>query len=142
MYERLTLSLEDARVAMNAMLDATKRVCKRSVVIAIVDHRGGLMHYARQDEGFVFSSDVAIRKAYTAAMGRLESSAFSATYAKYGRTLEDAVGPQASSGTGGVPILTTEGVCLGGIGVSGDSFDGDVAIGRIGVEAMGLKWKI
>jgi uncharacterized protein GlcG (DUF336 family) len=140
MYLRPTLSFEEARSAMNAMLEAAKRIAKRPVAIAIVDHWGELVHFARQDEPLAFCGDVSIRKAFTAAVARESTASFSAKYKSVGRTLEDAIGPRASSGQGGLPILTKDGVCLGGIGVSGDSNDGDIAIGRAGVEAMGYSW--
>ncbi|MBM4405815.1 MAG: heme-binding protein [Chloroflexi bacterium] len=141
MYMRPTLSAEEARVAMNAMADMATRIAKRPVAIAITDHRGELIHFLRQDEALAFCGEVSTRKAYTAAVAKESSASFSAKYKGVGRTLEEAIGPRASSGQGGVPILTKDGVCLGGIGVSGDSNEGDIAIGRAGVEAMGYNWE-
>lgn len=108
MYMRPTLGYEEARLALNAMLSKWKEIAKRPVSMAIVDHKGNLVHFIRQEESFVFCGEVCTRKAYTAAVAKESSATFSEKYKGAGRTLEAAIGPRASSGQGDVPIITQE----------------------------------
>ena len=143
MYDRPNLGLEEAvRGLLAALEEAQKDEAEgRPVVVAIVDHKGELVCYARQDACLEMSKDMAVRKAYTAAIGRRNS----ADYAEYiekatGRKIELAMGMQVTSGRGGVVIKrSVDGVCLGGIGVSGAAnATRDEEIGRAGIEAMGV----
>ncbi len=144
MYERPTLGIAEAMRALLAALEEAKKdaAAGRPVVIALVDHKGDLVCYARQDHALEMSKEMAIRKAFTAAIGRRDS----AEYAEYiqrqtGLPLELAIGMRATSGRGGVVIKRpSDGLCLGGVGVSGAAAaPRDEEIAQAGIKAMGLK---
>ncbi|MEE9286422.1 MAG: heme-binding protein [Dehalococcoidia bacterium] len=142
MYDRPNLGLDEAMRGLLAALEEAKKdeAEGRPVVIAIVDHKGDLVCFARQDGCLEMSKEMAIRKAFTAAIGRRDS----ADYAAYieqamGRSIEVAIGLRVTSGRGGVVIKrSADGVCLGGIGVSGAAnAPRDEEVARAGVAAMG-----
>ncbi len=110
-------------------------------VIAIVDRRGDLVAYARQDNCLELSKEVAVKKAYTAALGQSDSAPYTERVLKSaGRTVEQQLGPRARSGAGGFVIKRSRGgETLGGVGVSGASAnERDEAIARACIRAMNL----
>ncbi len=143
MYERTNLGLDEALRGLLAALDEAKsdEAAGRPIVIAIVDHKGDLICYARQDHCLEMSRDAAVRKAYTAAIGRRDSADYS-EYIKrqMGLPIELALGMRATSGQGGVAIKRSgDGLCLGGVGVSGAATaPRDEEIARAGIRVMGV----
>jgi glc operon protein GlcG len=66
--------------------------------------------------------------------------------AKFGRATADTAAlnppanmPSAATITGGMPIYSTDGILLGGVGVSGGKPADDAACAAAGIEAAGLK---
>lgn len=143
MYDRPTLGIEEAMRGLRAALEEAKKdaAAGRPVVIVVVDHAGEVVCHARQDNCLEMSKDAAMRKAWTAAIGRRDSIEYAAYIEKQtGKPIELAIGMKATSGGGGVAITrSSDGVCLGGIGVSGAATaPRDVEIARAALRAMGV----
>jgi uncharacterized protein GlcG (DUF336 family) len=103
---------------------------KLSVAVAVFDERGTLMAFALMDGAATAVGDYAQWKGRSAAMIHVAS----AETANWGR------GPaQLATWEGGTPVFSAEGVPLGGVGVSGAESSEDVACGKAGVAAAGLK---
>ena len=132
MYTQLVLSIDDAH-KMAAAARAEAKAQGWSVVIAIVDDGGHLVHLERLDGTQKASSTIAVEKARTAIMFKRPS-----------KVLEDAVAGgrvaiMSLSGVtpveGGLPIVV-DGQFLGAIGVSGVQSSQDAQVARAGLEAL------
>lgn len=129
---RPVLTLEAVnRIADAAQLEAFKR--KATVVIAVVDAAGYPVVLRRLDDTQVASVQVAIDKARTAAIYRRPSKEFE-DQVRNGRV-------SALALAGGVPLqgglpLSSEGVVVGAVGVSGNSPQEDEDIARAGLSAL------
>jgi glc operon protein GlcG len=135
-YQKSVLSLDDARRAMDRMLQEAQKAPNRPVAIAICDDQGELVAFARMDKCAPLPLSIARKKAYTAARTRSDSKAFGDRLKGMGRsTIElgdsDLIGVQ-----GGVAIIAADGSALGGIGVSGLAAEEDEAIAKIGLSAI------
>ena len=143
MYERPNLGIEEAVRGLQAALEAAEQDLAegRPVVVAIVDHKGDLVTYGRQDNCLEMSKILAVRKAWTAAIGRKTSKEYGEFIkSRTGESVESHVSPKASGSQGGAPILrSSDGLCLGGVGVSGASHaPRDEEIARIAIQAMAV----
>jgi uncharacterized protein GlcG (DUF336 family) len=130
-YEQSQLALEAAIVKAKAL---GTQMC-----IAVVDSGADLKLFARMDDAWVGSVDIAIKKAKTACF-------FGMPTGQIGQ-LSQPGGPlygiEHSNGglitfPGGVPIVTPEGVLIGAVGVSGSSVENDDLVARAGAEAVGV----
>jgi len=142
-FEQANLGIDEALRGLQAGLReaAADAAGGWPAVIAIVDHRGDLVCYARQDRCLELSKEVAMRKAYTAALGNADTAAATERVMKStGRTMEQHLGWRARSGAGGFVIKRAkDNVTLGGVGVSGASTnERDEAIARACIKAMNL----
>lgn len=107
---------------------ATER--KLAVAVAVFDERGTLMAFALMDGAASAVGDYAQWKGRSAATIHVAS----AETANWGR------GPaQLATWEGGVPVFSTAGAALGGVGVSGAQSAEDVACAKAGIAAAGLK---
>ena len=109
----------------------------RKVSIAIYDDSANLLLFRRQDGAFSHSAKVARAKAYTSSGFPLSTRAFGElAYKKPDRPhgIEEFEGFVMFAG--GVPILTKDGVQIGGIGVSGATADQDESCAEAGIEAV------
>jgi glc operon protein GlcG len=139
MYDEAVLGLEDARTAMQAMLDEAMKEPARPVAIAIVDGHGRMVAFTRMDRCRLLPQQLAYKKAYTAAIMRSDTGAVAERFKSAGRSVSDFGDPNMVAVQGGVAIQRpSDEVFLGGIGVSGLRADEDEALARIGVQAMGL----
>ncbi len=138
MHHRPTLGYGDACKALDAILAEVARAKDAPVVVAIVDDRGDLLLYARQDGALFISYKAAIRKAVTAALGRGPSAEVAQRYKGWGIDVEHVIGEWGTEAVGGLPIIAKDGVCLGGIGISGAFRERDVTLGKLALAAMGL----
>jgi uncharacterized protein GlcG (DUF336 family) len=106
---------------------ATER--KLAVAVAVFDERGTLLAFALMDGAASAVGDYAQWKGRSAATIHVAS----AETANWGR------GPaQLATWEGGVPVFSTAGVALGGVGVSGAQSAEDVACAKTGIAAAGL----
>ncbi len=139
MYNKAMLSLDQTQAAMTAMIKKATQEPDRPVTIAIVDDRGNLLSYARMDNCATGPQTLAIRKAYTAAMRRMDSATFAENLKKQGQSVSDFGDHSLVAVQGAVVIVHPETkAILGGIGISGLSSQEDEDLANIGLEALGL----
>ena len=103
--------------------------------IAVMDNSARLKAYYRMDDAQMLSQDVALAKARTSAMiaqptGGLAGAAFPG-----GSPSAFAFVPGLNFFEGGLPIVTSDGYHLGGIGVSGSSGANDAICAQAGLDA-------
>jgi uncharacterized protein GlcG (DUF336 family) len=104
MYDRATLSLDEALKGINRALELA-RGDGSSVVVAILDHRGDLIAYGADDDPLSVSRTMALQKAYSAAVGRQSSGGYARKIDELlGNPVELHLGPRATSALGGTHI--------------------------------------
>ena len=136
-YQKAALSLEEARRAMDSMLQEANKQPNRPVAIAIVDDQGELIAYARMDRTAPQPPIIARKKAYTAARTRSDTLAYAERLKSQGRSVTEFGDPNLIALQGGVVITNpSDGSVLGGIGVSGLAAEEDEAIARVGLKAI------
>ena len=136
MYERKVLELDEVMKAVQAMIQAVPKG-SRPISIAVMDDRGDLICLVRMDGAHSFTNELALRKAYTSARRRIDTS-------KLGKHLQESDWNITDYGTdytvipGGIVIVKPgEETVYGSIGVSGRipaSEDEEIAL--IGLKAL------
>jgi uncharacterized protein GlcG (DUF336 family) len=132
----MNVSLEQAEAAIKA---AKEKARELNILenIAIVDAGTNLVAFARMDEAWIGSIDIALRKARTARLFNMETQ-------ELGK-LSQPGGPgwqiEHSNGglitfPGGVPIKNAKGQIIGAIGASGDTIENDRAVALAGAAAI------
>lgn len=101
-----------------------------SVAVAVFDERGTLMAYALMDGAASAVGDYAQWKGRSAAMIHVAS----VETAEWGRGP-----PGLATWEGGLPVFSTGGAPLGGVGVSGAESADDVACAKAGIAAARLR---
>ena len=101
-----------------------------TVAVAVFDESGKLLALAHMDGAASAVGDFAQWKGRSAATVHVAS----AETAEWGRGP-----PGLATWEGGLPIFSAAGVALGGVGVSGAESAEDVACGRAGIAAAGLR---
>jgi glc operon protein GlcG len=101
-----------------------------AVAVAVFDEGGKLLAFAHMDGASSAVGDVAQWKGRSAATIHVAS----AVTAEWGRGP-----PGLATWEGGLPVFSVEGVALGGVGVSGAASAEDVACGKAGITAAGLR---
>ena len=134
--------LAEARAAVEAVLEEASKLPDAPIAVAVVDDYGRLVYFARMDGCPPVVVELAINKAYTAAVALLDTAGLRRTgqglgpreLATYGDArftyLQGGLVIRAGDGSGAPSSL------LGGIGVSGRMPDEDERLARIGLEAM------
>ena len=135
----MTITLAEAQdVIAAAAAQANKN--KQPSDIAVVDQGGNLVAFARMDNAWIGSIDIAINKAWTARAFDMPTKML----AKISNPGDQAFGIHNSNGGrvmifgGGVP-LKRDGEVVGAIGVSGGTVDQDVKCAEAGVKAFEKK---
>ena len=118
---------------MSAAAEAEAKKNNWIVAIAILDDGGHLLHFFRMDGGTPFNSRTAIAKGRTAAETRRSTNAWQERIKERPELLRM---PDITPVQGGLPIMV-EGVCVGGIGVSGVQSHEDEQICAAGIKALG-----
>lgn len=103
---------------------------KLMVAVAVFDERGKLLAFAQMDGAASAVGEFAQWKGRSAATIHVAS----AVTAEWGRGP-----PGLATWEGGLPVFSSDGVALGGVGVSGAQSAQDTACGRAGIAAAGLK---
>lgn len=103
---------------------------KLAIAVAVFDESGKLLAFAHMDGAASAVGDFAQWKGRSAATIHVAS----AVTAEWGRGP-----PGLATWEGGVPVFSPEGVALGGVGVSGAQSAEDVACGKAGIAAAGLR---
>jgi uncharacterized protein GlcG (DUF336 family) len=137
MYDKPMISLDQARDAIQAMIDDyNKDPDRRKVDMAVVDDAGNLLAYARMDR--CLRPTFAIRKAYTSAVRSMDTVVFAEQLSTQGRSLESFGDPQLIALAGGVAVIK-DGAVVGAIGVGGlPSGLDDEAIAKAGLAALNI----
>jgi len=135
-YQKAVLSLEDARGAMDRMLQEALKTPERPVAIAICDDQGELVTFARMDKCAPQPLTIARKKAYTAARTRADTKAYADRLKTLGRSTVEFGDPNLLALQGGVTIIAGDGSPLGGIGVSGLAAEEDEAIAKLGLSSI------
>jgi glc operon protein GlcG len=131
MKTRPELTLADCeKLAAAAQAEAKRN--NWIVAIAILDDGGHLLHFARMDGASPANAAIAVEKGRTAAMSRRTSGAWQERIKTRPEMLKM---PGILPVQGGVPILA-DGVCVGGVGVSGVQSHEDEQIARAGIDAV------
>jgi glc operon protein GlcG len=131
MINKVILTLDDAKTS-TAASEAEARRNEWSVVIAIVDDGGHLIHLLRLDNTQFGSVEVAIEKAHSAIAFRRPTKTWEDHIAE-GRVRYLGL-PGALPIEGGLPIHAG-GQFIGAIGVSGVRSHQDAQIGQAGLDA-------
>ncbi len=106
-------------------------------MLAIVDAGGNLKAFYRQEDAFIGSIDIAIKKAVTARYFNMSTRDLGAA-SQVGKPL---YGIEVSNNglvifAGGVLLVDKSNVIIGAIGVSGGSIDEDESIAKAGAAAI------
>ena len=131
MKSKPCLTLEDCK-KMIAACEAEARRNQWEVVIAILDDGGHLLMLERMDGATPANAEIAVRKGHSAAISRRSTKAWEDRI-RDGRMaiLKMPVLPVQ----GGIPVIY-QGVCVGGIGVSGVASHEDEQIAQAGADVL------
>lgn len=132
MKTRPMLTLDDCKKISEAS-EAEARKNNWNVCIAILDDGGHLLHLVRMDGATPANSRIAIEKGRTAAESR-RSTAMWEERIKAGRNAMLRM-PGITPVQGGLPIVV-DGVCIGGVGVSGVQSHEDEQIAKAGIDTL------
>ena len=133
MKTRPMLTLDDCR-RISAAVEAEAKRNNRNVCIVILDDGGHLLHLARMDGASPANARIAVEKGRTAAESR-RSSAVWEERIKAGRNSMLGM-PGITPVQGGLPVIV-EGICVGGVGVSGVQSHEDEQIAAAGIKVLG-----
>jgi glc operon protein GlcG len=135
----LTLDLAKA-IADGCEAHFAKQTDWRTLNIAIVDDGGNLKLFRRMDNSFLISIDVATLKAGTSASlpfpTRLVGELAYGKDGNPGSLPGIAEIPGVAAFPGGLPIVTSDGQHIGGVGVSGATGDQDEECSQAGLDAV------
>lgn len=122
------LSARSIQTLLEAALAKAEELDIR-VAVAVVDAGGALAGYLRMPGAFLISSELAIDKAWTASGFAASTRDVGAMLDKQEAAVRDGLlaRPRVTIVPGGLP-LSAEGICVGGIGVSGGSAEQDELI--------------
>jgi uncharacterized protein GlcG (DUF336 family) len=141
MFQKTYLGLAEARTAVEAVLDEAAKLSDAPIAVAVVDDYGRLVYFARMDGCPPVVVELAINKAYTAAVALMDTLAFAERDRGWGRELATYGDARFTYLQGGLVIRATSGSgepssLLGGIGVSGRMPGENERLARLGLKAM------
>ena len=140
MYEKKTLSLQDARNAVEAMIKKAEASGAR-ISAAAVGEAGELIYFVRMDRTSYRTGRIAINKAYSAAVMRRDTAATMKYLEDHKRDLTWFGDPRETAVPGGVCIRADDGTVIGGVGVSGckaEDKPNDLDLALVGAKAAFL----
>ena len=119
------ITLEQARNAVSIAIEKSEEIGVK-MNIAVVDAGANLKAFARMDDAWLGSIDIAIRKARTARYFNMNTGDIGALSQPGGSlyNIEHSNGGLISF-PGGVPIKNTSGDIVGAVGVSGSTVEDD-----------------
>ena len=140
---RLTLAGARQMMATAIAMAEAERV---PIAVAIADAGGHLVMLERMDGGRFHTVHSATTKAVCAASNKRPTGSHGAQAQPldiaHAIGLALAAGPERwTAMEGGYPIIV-DGECIGGIGVSGGSWEFDDRVARAAVEAIGADWRL
>ena len=132
----MNISLEHAEAAIKAAKEKAKEL-NTLMNIAVVDAGVNLVAFARMDEAWIGSIDIALLKAKTARFFNMETGEIGKLSQPGGSgwQIEHSNGGLITF-PGGVPIINRDGEIIGAIGVSGSSSANDNLVARAGAGAL------
>ncbi len=123
-------------LASEALAHAHKNGWK--VVVAIADQAGSPVVFRRMDGVSSLTGEIALDKAYTAAIMRRTTMALAERMTSTAAmTMGMANRPRLMAWQGGLPILEN-GTVIGGIGISGAAGHEDAECGEVALASLGL----
>lgn len=130
------LSLEQAGAAIRAAIAKAEAIGTK-MDIAVVDAGGNLKGFARMDGAWLGSIDISIKKARTARWFDMPTGAIGGLSQPGGPLF----GIEHSNGglitfPGGLPLKSSDGTVIGGIGVSGSTVEDDHTVAEAGAAAV------
>ncbi|MGJ8619494.1 MAG: GlcG/HbpS family heme-binding protein [Methylophilaceae bacterium] len=131
------VSFEEAQEIIDSAVKKSKEL-NLKMCIAVLDSGGNIKAFARMDDAWVGSSDIAIKKAKTACYFAMPSGEIG----KLSVPGKPLYGIEHSndgliSFPGGVPIVDKDGILIGAVGVSGDTVENDNLIAVAGATRCG-----
>lgn len=142
MYERTTISLDEARKAVEAMIKEASKDPGRPMAVAVVDDRGDLVCFEKMDGASKLFGDMAIRKAYSAVQARNNTGELQERFKAVGASVSW-FGPDYTLMWGGQVIVEPgefvpfRSKIYGAIGASGrNAAAEDAALARLGIKAI------
>jgi uncharacterized protein GlcG (DUF336 family) len=132
----MNISLEQADAAIKAAKEKARQL-NTLENIAIVDAGVNLVAFARMDDAWIGSVDVALRKARTARYFNMETGELGkwSQPGGPGWQIEHSNGGLITI-PGGVPIKNKKGDIIGAIGVSGSTAENDHVVAQAGADAV------
>lgn len=76
MYDKKILGLEEAQVAVQAIIEEALKDPHRPISVAVADERGDAIILTRMDEARPFFNERALQKVYTSATARADTRKF------------------------------------------------------------------
>ena len=111
------------------------REMKKDFVLAVVNSEGNLILEEKMDNAIFASIEIALKKAYTAAALRIETSELAKLVQPNG-SLYGLHTDQRYVVFGGGSLLKKNGEIVGAVGVSGGTVDEDMTVAKACVEAF------
>lgn len=132
----MNISLQQAETAINAAIEKARQL-ETLMNIAIVDSGANLVAFARMDEAWIGSIDIALRKARTARYFNMNSGDLGKLSQPGGPAyqIEHSNGGLISM-PGGVLLRNEKGEIIGAIGASGSTVEHDHLVAQAGSEAV------
>jgi len=129
----VAISMDMAKKAVEgAIAESAKRGWKMAV--AVVSPSGDLIYFAKMDDTQLISSDIAPKKARTAAKFRRETKVFFEAM-ESGHPYVATLDPDVVASPGGIPIVL-DNKLIGGIGCSGGIGSQDAVVCQAGIDAI------
>ncbi len=128
------LSLEEAKKIVEYGKNKAKEI-KKDFVLAVVNSEGNLILEEKMDNAILASIEIALKKAYTAAALKIETSELAKLVQPNG-SLYGLHTDRRYVVFGGGSLLKRNGEIVGAIGVSGGTVDEDMAVAKACVEAF------
>ena len=131
------ITLEQAQTAVDAAMEKAQEL-GIAMDIAVVDAGANLKAFARMDDAWLGSIDIAIKKARTARFFDMNTGAIGQLSQPGGAlyNIEHSNGGLITF-PGGVPLRDSAGNVIGAIGVSGSTVEDDHAVADAGAKAAG-----
>ncbi|NUQ96074.1 MAG: heme-binding protein [Streptomyces sp.] len=128
------------QAAAGALIAAVRTAAARigfTAAIAVTDQAGHLKAFDRADEAPFLTAEVALDKAWTAASFRIPTHTWN-DYLADPHIAPLAGHPRLTAVGGGYPI-TENGRCIGGLGISGGSYEQDQQAAEEALTALGFE---
>jgi uncharacterized protein GlcG (DUF336 family) len=132
---RQSLTLDAANAIITAAIAQANSIGAQEVIV-IDDRDGFMIAMARMDNARLTSINIAMDKAYTAAVRQAATADLIASFRDNPTGMASFLAqPHMTLFGGGIPI-TVNGAIVGGVGASGGTADQDIDIAQVGLAAI------